>query len=153
MARVAIRRPLVAPLRRLRKAFWTSRTCRACSKACSTRRATRSRDHRIGIFYDQNDPTKPYRVNGSIKGNRIDFYIDSNNPNAHWDRLAGRHFTYLSKRRRPRPHGRHADRDREHRRLRGGYARRLQSDDAFPAEAQTIAVDDLPEMANFKPAE
>jgi hypothetical protein len=33
----------------------------------------------------------------------------------------------------------------------GGYARRLQSDDAFPRDARTINVANLPEMANFQP--
>ena len=109
----------------------------------------KTRDHRIGIFYDQNDPTQPCRVNGSIKGNRIDFYIDRTNANAHWDRLAGRHFVYyLSEGDRNLMSG--ADRNMNTASTRAGYARRLQSAAAFPAEAQTIAVDDLPEMADYK---
>ena len=109
-----------------------------------------TRDHRIGSFYDKNDPSKAYRVNGSIKGNQIDFYIDSGNANAHWDRLGGRHFTYrLSEGDRDLMAGTHFDPDGS---LWGGYARRLQSDAAFPADARTIDVASLPEMANFKPA-
>jgi hypothetical protein len=111
----------------------------------------KSRDNRIGMFYDQDDPNKAYRVNGSMKGNRIDFYIDSKDANAHWDRLGGRHFTYyLSAGDRDLMAGTHSDPNGS---LWGGYARRLQSDDAFPAEARKIAVMNLPEMTGFKPTD
>ena len=111
----------------------------------------KSRDHRIGIYYDRDDPAKAYRVNGSIHGNRIDFYIDRDNPNAAWDKLGGRHFAYyLNAGDLDLMAGTHREPDGT---VHNGFARRLISADAFPAEAQKIAVADLPEMANFKPAE
>jgi len=109
----------------------------------------KTRDRRIGIFFDKNDPNKACRVNGSMKGNRIDFYIDSKNPNARCDQLGGRHFTYyLSAGDRDLMAGSHRDVNGS---AWGGYARRLQSDDAFPADARTINVAYLPEMTNFQP--
>ena len=54
----------------------------------------KTRDRRIGIFFEKDNPSKAFRVNGSMKGNRIDFYIDGKNPNARCDQLGGRHFTY-----------------------------------------------------------
>jgi hypothetical protein len=111
-------------------------------------KGNKSRDCRIGIFFDKNDPNKAFRVNGSIKGNRIDFYIDSQNANAHWDQLGGRHFTYyLSKDDRNLMAGTHVDPNGS---LWGGYARRLESDDAFPLQAGKITVASLPEMSNFR---
>jgi hypothetical protein len=111
----------------------------------------KSRDSRMGIFFDKNDPTKAFRVNGSIKGDRIDFYIDKRNANAHWDQLRGRHFTYyLSEHDRDLMAGAHLDPNGS---VWGGYARRLQSDDAFPLTAAKIAVAGLPEMSNFRPTD
>ncbi len=105
----------------------------------------KARDRRIGMFYEKNDPNQAYRVNGSIKGNRIDFYVDGNNTNAPMSRVGGRHFTYyLNAGDSDLMAGAHRDPDGS---VWGGYARRLQSDAAFPAEAQTITVADLPEMA------
>ncbi len=49
-------------------------------------------DHRVGTFYDETGTA--FRVNGTIAGNRIDFYIDGSTPNLRWDQLSGRHFTY-----------------------------------------------------------
>ncbi len=109
------------------------------------------RDCRIGMFYEKDDPSKALRVNGSMKGNRIDFYIDSKNPNARCDQLGGRHFTYyLSAGDRDLMAGSHRDVNGS---IWGGYARRLQSDDAFPADARIINVAYLPEMTNFQPTD
>ncbi len=49
-----------------------------------------SSDQRIGTFYDQE--FKSYRVNGSIKGNRIEFYIDFDKPNLKYHELSGKPF-------------------------------------------------------------
>ena len=58
----------------------------------------KTRDHRIGIFYDQNDPTKPCRVMVQSKATASTSTSTAPNANAHWDRLGGRHFVYyLSK--------------------------------------------------------
>lgn len=111
----------------------------------------KTRDHRIGIFFEKDDPNKPVRVNGTMKGNRIDFFIDSKHPNARCDQLGGQHFTYyLSAGDRDLMAGTHRDPDG---RVWGGYARRLQSDDAFPSDARAINVAYLPEMTNFQPTE
>ena len=111
----------------------------------------RTRDRRVGLFFDKNDPKRAFRVNGSMKGNRIDFYIDGKNPNARCDQLGGRHFTYyLSAGDRDMMAGSHRDANGS---VWGGYARRLQSDDAFPNDARTIASANLPEMASFQPTD
>jgi Papain family cysteine protease len=111
----------------------------------------KTRDQRIGIFFEKDNPSKAFRVNGSMKGNRIDFYIDSKNPNARCDQLGGRHFTYyLSAGDRDLMAGSHHDANGS---VWGGYARRLQSDDAFPTDTRTINVAYLPEMTNFQPTD
>jgi hypothetical protein len=111
----------------------------------------KSRDRRVGMFYDKNDPNKAYRVNGLMKGNRIDFYIDNKNPNARYDQLGGRRFTYfLSAGDRDLMAGSHRDPNGS---VWGGYARRLQSDDAFPADARAIVTGNLPEMCSFQPTD
>ena len=46
-------------------------------------------DRRLGTFYAKGDPQDAYRVNGDIRGNRIELYIDFNNPSARWDLLQG----------------------------------------------------------------
>lgn len=50
------------------------------------------RDRRIGTFFDSSN--NPYRVNGSISGDRIEFYIDFDRPNLRYDKLSGRRFDY-----------------------------------------------------------
>jgi Papain family cysteine protease len=87
----------------------------------------KTRDQRIGIFFEKDNPSKAFRVNGSMNGNRIDFYIDSKNSNARCDQLGGRHFTYyLSAGDRDLMAGSHHDANGS---VWGGYARRLQSDE------------------------
>lgn len=50
-------------------------------------------DRRIGTFYDTNG--KAFKVNGSITGQTIRFYIDGKNPNARWDQIGNdREFSY-----------------------------------------------------------
>ncbi|MEM1047758.1 MAG: C1 family peptidase [Pseudomonadota bacterium] len=50
------------------------------------------KDRRIGTYFAANGT--PYRVNGTMSGNRIRFYIDRNNANAPYDTLTGRKFDY-----------------------------------------------------------
>jgi hypothetical protein len=106
-------------------------------------------DRRMGIFYADNDPTKAYRVNGAVSGNRIDFYIDSDNTNPGWDKRGGRHFTYYLAGDVNLMAGSHRDPDGK---VWGGFARRLKSDAAFPTGPQQIPVGDLPELTPFRPA-
>ena len=47
---------------------------------------------RLGNFYDSTG--KAFRVNGSITGNGISFYIDGADPNLPYNKLTGRHFVY-----------------------------------------------------------
>ncbi|NPV90274.1 MAG: hypothetical protein HPY50_05845 [Firmicutes bacterium] len=47
-------------------------------------------DKRIGTYYD--DQGKAYRVNGSIEGNRIEFFIDFDQPNLKFDEVRGKRF-------------------------------------------------------------
>ncbi|MBD2252373.1 C1 family peptidase [Nostoc parmelioides] len=50
-------------------------------------------DRRIGTFYDTTG--KAFKVNGSITGQTIRFYIDGKNPNARWDQIGNdREFSY-----------------------------------------------------------
>lgn len=49
-------------------------------------------DYRIGTFYDTEG--KAYKVNGSIEGNRIEFYFDIATPLQKWDEKIGRKFIY-----------------------------------------------------------
>jgi hypothetical protein len=86
-----------------------------------------------------------------MKGNRIDFHIDGKNPNARCDQLGGRHFTYyLSAGDCDLMAGTHRDPGGS---VWGGYARRLESDDAFPIDARLIPAANLPEMASFQPTD
>lgn len=47
-------------------------------------------DNRIGTYYNQDGTA--YRVNGSISGNRIEFYIDFDKPNLNFGELRGKRF-------------------------------------------------------------
>ena len=49
-------------------------------------------DYRIGTYYD--DKGNAYKVNGSIDGNRIEFYFDIETPLQKWDEKVGRKFVY-----------------------------------------------------------
>ncbi|QCK15762.1 hypothetical protein DCC35_13920 [Mangrovivirga cuniculi] len=50
-------------------------------------------DKRIGSFYTPDGSA--YKINGSIEGNKITFYLDGSNPNAHWGTIGdGRKFEY-----------------------------------------------------------
>ena len=49
-------------------------------------------DRRIGVFYDS--AGKAFRVNGSIIGNKIEFWFDGSKPNLPWQELSGRRFVY-----------------------------------------------------------
>lgn len=49
-------------------------------------------DERIGTFYDA--AGKAFRVNGSVSGQHIRFYLDVGNPNIRWDQISGREFNY-----------------------------------------------------------
>jgi len=109
----------------------------------------RSTDRRIGTFYDKNDPKKAFRVNGEMKGNRIDFYVDWSKPNPGLDQRGGRHFAYyLAEGDRRLMAGSHCDLDGAEW---GGFARRLESDEAFPMDARVIDAALLPEMASLAP--
>jgi hypothetical protein len=97
---------------------------------------------RIGTFYDKNDPKKAFRVNGEIKRNRIDFYVERSKPNPGLDQRGGRHFTYyLAEGDRRLMAGSHRDLDGAEW---GGFARRLESDEAFPMDARGIEAALLP---------
>ncbi len=110
----------------------------------------RSTDRRIGIFYDKNDPKKAFRVNGEMKGNRIDFYVDWSKPNPGLNQRGGRHFTYyLAEGDRRLMAGSHRDADGAEW---GGFARRLESDEAFPMDARVIDASLLPEMVSLAPS-
>jgi hypothetical protein len=110
----------------------------------------RSTDRRIGIFYDKNDPKKAFRVNGEMKGNRIDFYVDWSKPNPGLDQYGGRHFTYyLAEGDGRLMAGSHRDPGGAEW---GGLARRLESDEAFPMDARVIDAALLPEMASLAPS-
>ena len=49
-------------------------------------------DLRLGTFYDATGTA--FRVNGHVAGQSIRFYIDGANPNAKWDEIGGREFSY-----------------------------------------------------------
>jgi papain like protease len=66
-------------------------------------------DRRIGSFYDADG--KAYKVNGSINGNYIEFYINHQNPKARWDKLEGRKFRYYLNSTRDLMTGFHTDPD------------------------------------------
>ena len=85
-----------------------------------------------------------------MKGNRIDFYVDWSKPNPGLDQRGGRHFTYyLAEGDRRLMAGSHRDLDGAEW---GGFARRLESDEAFPIDARAIDADLLPEMASLAPS-
>jgi hypothetical protein len=114
------------------------------------RKGNPTADRRVGIFYADNDPARAYRVNGAVSGNRIDFYIDSDNNNPGWDKLGGRHFTYyLAGGDADLMAGTHRDPDGK---VWGGFARRLNSDAAFPTGNREVPAGSLPELTAFRPA-
>lgn len=49
-------------------------------------------DRRIGVFYDAAGTA--FRVNGSLSGNKIEFWFDSAKPNLPWNELSGQRFVY-----------------------------------------------------------
>jgi Papain family cysteine protease len=113
-------------------------------------RNERSVEDRIGTFYDKNDPKQALRVNGEIRGNRIDFYIDWSNSNPGLEKRGGRRFTYYLAEGDPDlMAGTHRDPDGTEW---GGFARRLQSDEAFPLDARVIDAAHLPEVASLAPS-
>jgi hypothetical protein len=75
------------------------------------------RDRRIGAFYDSGG--LPFKVNGMIEGNRIEFYIDGRNKRVPYGRLQGRKFVYYLLASRNLMSGTHTDADG---RQWGGYA-------------------------------
>lgn len=49
-------------------------------------------DYRIGTYYDAEG--NGFRVNGSIQGNRLEFYIDGDTPLLRWDEISGTRYVY-----------------------------------------------------------
>jgi hypothetical protein len=49
-------------------------------------------DRRLGVFYDSAGTA--FRVNGTLSGSRIEFWIDGRKPNLAWHELTGRRFVY-----------------------------------------------------------
>lgn len=49
-------------------------------------------DSRLGTFFDREG--NAFRVNGTVSGDTVHFYIDSGRPNPRWDQFGGRHFVY-----------------------------------------------------------
>jgi hypothetical protein len=49
-------------------------------------------DRRLGVYFDSSG--QAYRVNGSVEGNHITFYIDMEDPDMPIDQLSGRRFDY-----------------------------------------------------------
>ncbi|MBL8892789.1 MAG: hypothetical protein JNL67_22625 [Planctomycetaceae bacterium] len=47
------------------------------------------KDQRIGTFYRHGDPDQPFRVNGILHGDRLQAWIDFQNPTPRWDQLNG----------------------------------------------------------------
>lgn len=50
-------------------------------------------DRRLGVYYGPDG--RALRVNGSVSGNRIEFWIDSAVPNLPWHQLSGQRFVYF----------------------------------------------------------
>lgn len=50
-------------------------------------------DRRLGVFYDSSGAA--FRVNGSVRGNRVEFYFNGSRPNLPWGELTGRSFVYF----------------------------------------------------------
>lgn len=50
-------------------------------------------DRRLGAFY--NPAGRAYKVNGRTIGQQVLFRLDDANPNARWDELGGREFSYI----------------------------------------------------------
>lgn len=49
-------------------------------------------DCRLGVFYDPSG--NAFRVNGSVSGNRIEFWFNNARPNLPWNELSGRRFVF-----------------------------------------------------------
>jgi hypothetical protein len=49
-------------------------------------------DCRLGVFYDSSG--NAFRVNGSLSGNRIEFWFNNAKPHLPWNELSGRRFVY-----------------------------------------------------------
>jgi hypothetical protein len=49
-------------------------------------------DYRLGTFYDVQG--NPFRVNGHVNGNQVEFYIDGDKPLLRWDEISSRKFIY-----------------------------------------------------------
>lgn len=75
-------------------------------------------DYRIGTYYDTDG--NAYKVNGSIEGNRIEFYFDIATPLQKWDEKLGRKFVYYLDQNNFMA-GQHTDGDGK---TYGGYARK-----------------------------
>ncbi len=58
-------------------------------------------DRRLGTFYEKGDPNEAYRVNGIVRGNAIELYIDFSNPSARWDLLQGWKINFVMNARNP----------------------------------------------------
>ena len=46
-------------------------------------------DRRLGTFYENGDPRRAFRVNGTVRGHDLVLYVDFDNPAARWDLLNG----------------------------------------------------------------
>lgn len=49
-------------------------------------------DYRIGTYYDAQG--NAFRINGSLQGNKLEFYIDGSTPLLRWDKISGTRYVY-----------------------------------------------------------
>src|SRR5262249_10941135 len=103
------------------------------------------KDYRLGTFYENGDPAKAFRVNGSLDGKQITFRIDPKKPNLPRGELSGREFrcyfgkdgfTFLA--------GTCAEGDEK---PKGGYAQRLFSPGRFQLRPPPFEAEKLSEVA------